>query len=141
MCLILGPVGIYFFLFAGVGILRRKNKDPMKSRARKAFGTLLKSLKEARQPSSTGDMCNMVQEAFRHYLGDKLGMAKGALTFNDVSDTLSKRGVDKGTLDRLRAIFEQCEAGCYAGDAGISDAGSLTEESVHLAKDLEKKLK
>ena len=44
-------------------------------------------------------------------------------------------------LDRLKAIFEECEAGRYAGNAGLSDAVSLTEQSARLAKDLEKKLK
>jgi hypothetical protein len=113
----------------------------MKVRARKAFGTLSKSLKEARQSTSSGKTCDMVQDAFRNYLGDKLGLPKGALTFNDVKDTLSGRGVDQGALDRLKGIFEECEAGRYAGNAGLSDAVSLTEQSARLAKDLEKKLK
>jgi hypothetical protein len=141
MCLILGPPIFYFFLFTGAGIVRRKNKDPMKARARKAFGTLTKSLKEACGSSSVDNTCNMVQDAFRQYLGDKLCMPKGALTFNDVSDTLAARGVDQETLDRLRALFEICEAGSYAGNAGISDAASLAEQGVQLSKDLEAKLK
>ncbi|MBW1901535.1 MAG: hypothetical protein JRJ20_07855, partial [Deltaproteobacteria bacterium] len=57
------------------------------------------------------------------------------------SDTLAVRGVDQGTLDRLKAFFETCEAGSYAGNAGISDAASLAEQGVQLSKDLEKKLK
>ncbi len=139
--LILGPPVFYLLLFTGVGILRRRNKDPMKARARKAFGTLEKSLKEARRSSSAGKTCDMVQDAFRCYLGDKLGVPQGALTFNDVKDTLAGRGVDQDALDGLKGIFEKCEAGRYAGNAGISDVVSLTEQSVRLAKDLEKKLK
>ncbi len=141
ICLVLGTPVFYFFLFTGAGIVRRRNKDPMKARARKAFGTLAKSLKEARGSSSVDNTCNMVQDAFRQYLGDKLCMPKGALTFNDVSDTLAVRGVDQGTLDRLKALFETCEAGSYAGNAGISDAASLAAQGVRLSKDLEKKLK
>jgi hypothetical protein len=139
--LILGPPVFYFFLLAGTGVVRRRNRDPMKARARKAFGTLTKSLKEARGSSSVDNTCNMVQDAFRHYLGDKLCMPKGALTFNDVSDALAARGVDQGTLERLKTLFETCEAGSYAGNAGISDAASLADQGLRLSKELERKLK
>ncbi|MBW2142804.1 MAG: protein BatD [Deltaproteobacteria bacterium] len=141
MCLILCPPACYFFLFTGAGILRRRNKDPMKARARKAFGTLAKSLRAARGSSSVDNTCNMVQDAFRQYLGDKLCMPKGALTFNDVKDTLAARDVDPDTLDQLKVLFETCEASSYAGNTGISDAASLAEQGVRLSKDLEKKLK
>jgi len=141
MCLILGPPVFYFFLFAGAGIVRRRNKDPMNARARKAFGALAKLLKEAHGSSSVDNTCNMVQDAFRQYLGDKLCMPRGALTFNDVNDVLAARGVDQGTLDRLKALFEACEAGSYSGNSDISDTASLAEQGVQLSKDLERKLK
>jgi len=113
----------------------------MKARARKAFGLLTRSLKEAQGPSSSVHSCDMVQDAFRHYLGDKLRMPKGALTFNDVKEKLKAKGLDRGTLDRLRVFLERCEAGRYAGNAGSSDGASLAEQGTLLAKDLEKKLK
>ena len=81
------------------------------------------------------------QNAFRHYLGDKLDMAKGALTFNDVKDTLANKGIDQETLGRLNDLFEACEAGRYAGDVGTFDISSITGQGIQLAKDLEKKLK
>jgi hypothetical protein len=68
-------------------------------------------------------------------------MPKGALTFNDVKESLRAKGLDQGTLDRLKALFERCEAGRYAGIGGSSDASSMAEQGILLAKDLEKKLK
>ncbi len=141
ICLFVGPPLCYVLLLTGVGLVRKRNADPMKARARKAFGRLARSLKEAQGAPTSAHTCDMVQDAFRHYLGDKLRMPKGALTFNDVKEALKAKGLDQGTLDRLKALFERCEAGRYAGIAGSSDASSIAEQGILLAKDLEKKLK
>ena len=68
-------------------------------------------------------------------------MAKGALTFNDAKDTLEGKGVDPDILDRLKDLFDQCEAGRYAGGTGLSDGASICEQSLRLAKVLEKQLR
>jgi hypothetical protein len=141
ICLFVGPPLCYVLLLTGVGLVRKRNADPMKARARKAFGRLTGSLKEARGAPTSGHTCDMVQDAFRHYLGDKLRMPKGALTFNDIKEVLKAKGLDQSTLDRLKALFERCEAGRYAGIGGSSDASSIAEQGISLAKDLEKKLK
>jgi hypothetical protein len=140
-CFILGPPLCYVLLFTAVGFVRKRNADPLKTRARKAFGRLSRALKEAQGAASTAHMCNLVQDAFRHYLGDKLSIPKGAITFHDVKEVLASRGMDQGTLDRLKGLFERCEAGRYAGNARRSDEASLAEQGILLAKDLEKKLK
>jgi hypothetical protein len=140
LCLFVGPPLCYVLLLSGVALIRKRNADPMKARARKAFGRLERSLKQA-QSSPASTACDMVQNAFCHYLGDKLRMPKGALTFNDVKEVLRAKGLDQGTLDRLKALFERCEADRYAGIGGSSDAFSIAEQGILLAKDLEKKLK
>ena len=138
---ILGPPLCYVLLFTAVGLVRKRNADPMKTRAKKAFGRLSRSLKEAEGAASTAHTCDLVLDAFRHYLGDKLSIPKGAITFHDVKETLASRGLDQGTLDRLKGLFERCEAGRYAGNAGRSDGAYLAEQGFLLAKDLEKTLK
>ncbi len=141
ICLFAGPPLCYILLLSGVALIRKRNADPMKARARKAFGCLEKSLKQVQGSPTSAHTCDMVQDAFRHYLGDKLRMPKGALTFNDVKEVLTAKGLDQATLDRLKALFERCEAGRYAGKGGSSDASLLAEQGILLAKDLEKKLK
>jgi hypothetical protein len=140
-CLFVGPPLCYVLLLTGVGIVRKRNADPMKTRAKKAFGRLARSLEEAQRAPTSAHSCDVVEDAFRHYLGDKLRMPKGALTFNDVKETLESKGMDQETLDRLKALFERCEVGRYAGDAGSSGGAALTEQGILLAKDLEKKLR
>ena len=140
-CLFVGPPLCYILLFTGVALVRKRNADPMKAQARKAFGRLTRSLKEAQDSPTSAPACDMVQDAFRHYLGDKLRMPRGALTFNDVKEELKEKGLDQDILNRLKALFERCEAGRYAGIGGSSDASSIAEQGILLAKDLEKKLK
>jgi len=141
LCLTLVPPVFYVLLFSGVNMLRRRNVDPLKSRARKAYGRLTKALKDARGVSSAGESYGIILEAFRNYLGDKLGLPKAALTFKDVKDPLAAKGVHKDELEQLKALFEKCEAGRYAGNAGRTDAVTLTDQSVRMVKELEKKLR
>ena len=141
ICLTTLPPIAYFLLLAGIGIARRRSADPFAARARKAYGNLTKSLKDARRAHSSGQVHDIVLDAFRNYLGDKLRMPKGALTFNDVKDKLATKGMDAVILDQLKELFETCEAGCYAGASCLSDAVSITEKGLNLAKNLEKKLK
>jgi hypothetical protein len=141
ICLFAGPPLCYVLLLSGIALIQKRNADPMKARARKAFGRLERSLKQAQGSPTSAPACDMVQDAFRHYLGDKLRMAKGALTFNDVKEALKAKGLDQGTLDRLKALFERCEAGRYAGIERSFEASSIAKQGILLAKDLEKKLK
>ncbi len=141
MSLLILPSVAYLALLAGTGFLRRRNSDPLKIRAKKAYGNLVKSLKHARRTASAREKCDIVLNAFRNYLGDKLRMSGGTLTYNDVKDRLAAKGVGHGILVELKELFEKCEAGRYAGAASITDAGQLTEQGLQLAKDLEKKLK
>jgi hypothetical protein len=141
ICLFVGPPLCYVLLLSGIALIRKRNADPMKARARKAFGRLTRSLKEAQGSPASAPVCNMIQDAFRHYLGDKLRMPRGALTFNDVKEALEEKGLDQDTLNRLKALFERCEAGSYAGIEGSSNTSSIAEQGILLAKDLEKKLK
>ena len=141
ICLFVGPPLCYVLLLIGIGLVRKRNADPMKAQARKAFGRLARSLKAAQGSHTSAYTCDMVQDAFRHYLGDKLRMPKGALTFNDVKEVLKAKGLDQLTLDRLKALFERCEAGRYAGIEGNFDEPSIAKQGMLLAKELEKKLK
>ncbi len=140
-CLLVGPPAVCLLLLAGTTLVRRRKADPLKTRARKAYGALVRSLKAARHASSGGDSCDLILRGFQSYLGNRLRVSTGALTFNDVRDKLAAEDIDPGVLERLRILFEKCEAGRYAGTLGISDAVSLAEEAILLAKDLEKKLK
>ena len=141
MGIMLVPPVMFMLLLSATGVIRRRNADPLKAAARKAYRTLTKALQDARSTASAEASCERVLDVFRNYLGDKLRMPGGALIFNDVKDRLAAEGVDPASLEQLKTLFHTCEAGQYAGTAGLSDAASITEQAIKIAKKLEKRLK
>jgi hypothetical protein len=137
------PPVIYIVLLLGHVWKRKRYADPAALRARRAYGRLLKGLKEAhRHRGASGKCYETILNAFRQYLGDKLDMPGGALTFHDVQKSLEAKELDDPLIKRLEDIFDRCEAGRYAG--GLSDKAdpsTLIEQSERLAKSLEKNLR
>ncbi|MCP4681146.1 MAG: protein BatD [Desulfobacterales bacterium] len=136
--LIVIPHVLYLFLFSGMYIVRRKNADPGAARAKKAGAILIKAIKDTRK---TGPARDIILKAFRTYLGDKLAMPSGAITFKDVDSRLKEKGVGRKTLDTLQDLFRQYEADRYAGNSGAADPGSVLKQSLVLAHKLERKLR
>ena len=113
---------------------RRREADPGKVRSRKALGQLQRDLKHAADP-------NAVLEVFRRYLGGKLGVTSGALTFRDVSSPLEAKGVETEILHGIRELFEECEASRYAGGGSANDVSTVGSKALDLARALERRLK
>jgi hypothetical protein len=135
------PPGVYLMLLFSVITVRKRNVDPLAMRAKKAYRTLLADLKTAGHKASGQETTDIILNALRNYLGDKLRMPPGALLFNDVRDLLAEKGVTKDALENLKNIFEQCEASRYAGTSHNSDIASLSEQVLNITKQLEKILK
>ncbi len=136
------PPFLYLLLLTGALLYRKRNADPMKNRAKKSYRALVDSLKKARKSGSGADeTAEVVLAAFREYLGAKLRLSSGAITFRDVREHLVKRNIDEGIIERLRNIFECCEAGRYTGNNLVSDRGSIIEQGLALAQELEKVLR
>jgi hypothetical protein len=139
--LVFSPPLVYILLLTGVTINRKRNSDPLKVLSRKAFGNLKKALEKA-ESASPDEVCELVLDSFRAYLGVKLKMPSGgAVTFGDVKQELESSGVETDIIERLKTMFDSCEAGRYAGDITFKDNSSLINEAVSIARYLEKRLK
>lgn len=139
--LVFSPPLVYILLLAGITINRKRNSDPLKVQSRKAFGNLKKALEKA-ESASPGEVCELVLDSFRVYLGLKLKMPSGGTaTFADVKQELESSGVEPEIIERLKMMFESCEAGRYAGDITFKDSSSLINEGMSIARYLEKGLK
>jgi hypothetical protein len=134
------PPALYLILFSGMMIVRRRRADPLASRGRKAWPHLVRALRKAQSVDSGGMATEIILNAFRDYLGDKLRIPSAALTFNDVKMPLKEKGVSRDNLDRLETVFIKCEAGRYAGNQGSCDASAMINEALSLARDLKRKL-
>lgn len=134
------PFLAYVVFLVGTTAVRRRRADPAAIAARRALRELTRALKPLRGGTAGADASGEVLEALRAYLGRKLRVPGAALTYRDVEGALGERGVAAETLDALRALFEQCEAGRYAGGTAGGDA-SLPERAMALAKELERSLR
>jgi hypothetical protein len=139
--LILGPPFMFAILFTGASINRKRNGDPLRVLSRKAFGKLQKALKSA-ESAPPDRVCEMVLDIFREYLGVKLQLPSGgAITFSDAKQNLESLGIEQDIIDKLKGIFESCEAGRYAGNITFKNSSSLINDAASIAADLEKRLK
>ena len=121
--------------------MQRRAADPAGREAKQAYRVFARELKkllaDAEEPQA------VVLGALRQYLGSKLRLASGTVTFVDVESPLSERGVSADTLAELQRLFEQCEAGRYAAGAArgkTDDPSALAERAVEVARKLEPNL-
>ena len=83
-----------------------------------------------------------VLEALRHYLGSRLRLSPGALTFSDVNDALLARRVDSDAIERLKGLFDKCEASRYTGTAESNDnPTTVVERTINLVREIEGSLR
>ena len=147
--LIFLPPLTYAGLLAFVVFSRRRDSDPAQRLARQAFRALSKDLKAIdvkgmdTVPSvDAAEQDAALLQALRQYLGNRVGLAPGALTFADVEQRLTERGVDRGLIQILNNLFERCEAGRYAGGTLGGQTGTETARQIRdAAEKLEQSLK
>ena len=134
--LIFVPPLAYGGLFAFVVVAKKRYGDPRQRRAREAFKKLKKALDGAEEiaPGDDARADAALLEAVRHYLGDRLGLASGALTFADAERELSARGVSPEISAEWSKLFERREAGRYAG-GGLSGATGETARAIRSASE------
>jgi hypothetical protein len=137
------PLG-YGGLWAFIVVARRRGADPTGRRARRAHRDFTRRLQalDSQHPTNTGGIHSHLLDALRAYLGARLQLPPGALTFADVAAALQQRGIAGQTVEDLRRLFEQCEAGRYAGGMQAADEPSkMTGRARHAAARLEQELR
>jgi len=143
--LLLGPPLAHLILLAAAATARKRSADPLAILSRKAYGEFRSRIKTAPregQAAGDGQWCAAVLDAVQTYLGAKLRSASGALTFADVEAPLAGKGVDPETLQALKELFAQCEAGRYAGGAGSgADPEAVIRRAASVVKKMERVLR
>jgi len=139
------PPMAYAGLLTGVFIRRRQGANPEQRRRRKAYAALCHSLAglEKRAPATGGAMAGIeTLDAFRAYLGAKLGLTAGALTYGDVRGPLAAHGATEQTLAAIQTVFEEGMACQYAGGQASAEMTlRLLRQARELGAALEKELR
>ncbi|MEW6355424.1 MAG: BatD family protein [Planctomycetota bacterium] len=133
------PPLAYVVLLVTTTVARRRAADPGAVRARRAYRELAKALMEA-QRGRREDSHAAALEAMRQYLGCKLRLPPGALTFADAEAALASRHVDDETIQSMDKFFRECEAGRYGG-MSAADPAAVIAHAMELGRKLERKLK
>jgi hypothetical protein len=137
-----GPPLTYFVLLGFTAFARRR-EDPGRQRARRAFRDLSERLEGLRSNDGRASTFHAeLLQALRQYLGSRLDLPPGALTFQEVERRLREKNIDEGLLQDLRGLFERCEAGRYGGTtAADSQPSADVEQALDVAGRIERSLK
>jgi len=138
--LILPPVA-FLIMFTTTTVLRKRQEDPAGLAAKKAYTRFEKALKHIRTQDDPGQAYTALAEALKIYLGRKLRLAAGALTYGDVEKRLTDTGVDSEILTALKTVIDRCEACRYAGADHMESIESTLDLAKVTAEKLEKHLK
>ncbi len=125
---------LVFFGFSGIRFLQSR-ENPTERRAKRAYARWL-----AVAASMSPERPDEILAAMREYLGARLNLAPGALTYQDVQQRLAQSGVKGNALDRLQTVFGRCEAGRYAG-ATFGSSEDLPADAQTVMADIEEKLR
>jgi hypothetical protein len=125
---------LIYFVLLGFGWLRNAGlADPAAAASRRACGRCMGMIDAAEK---SDDALSGVLDALRQYLGAKLRMTGDALTFGDVQEPLTSRGVGNELLDELKDLFARCEESRYAG-GGSLDGATACRRARELVRKLE----
>jgi hypothetical protein len=83
-----------------------------------------------------------LDQVLRAYLGDRLHLNPGALTFRDAQGLLTEAGADPKTLEELERLFALCETYRFTVDYNESaDAKQIVHGANRIVKAVERNLK
>lgn len=130
MALLVLPPLMYFGLLGALILRRRMQGSQQERRSSGAFRRLCAALDQAaRNNPAAGDLL----ELLRDYCADRLLLRRESITLGDITAALRARAVTAPALENLRKIYEQCEAGKYAGAGGARPVAAEFMQAVREA--------
>ena len=135
--------------FIGGGVLlatlfgEKKHHIHRTAKAARAYKIFRKNAAHiTRGPSMKSEIYSELDRVLRVYLGDRLHLNPGALSFRDARIQLAAFGADTQTLEDLQALFTRCEA--YRFTTAHNEPGNakqILRNAIRIVKSIERKLK
>ena len=92
--------------------------------------------------SMKSEIYENLDRVLRAYLGDRLHLNPGALTYREAEELLAKAGADSQTLEELKNLFALCEAYRFTTDYNVTtDAKQIVHNANRIVKAVERNLK
>ncbi|MDF7798154.1 BatD family protein [Pontiellaceae bacterium B1224] len=112
------------------------------AKAARAFKIFRKNAKHIYSHSMKCEIYGDLDEVLRAYLGDRLHLTPGALSYRDAEACLMKAGADFQTLEELKKLFALCEAYRFTTNYDEpGDARQIVREATRIVKTVENSLK
>ena len=143
---ILSYIGIIASFLTMLAVFHRRakmNADVVSKRGRRAGKEATKRLKQARKLLRSHEAGPFYEETMRALLGyvaDKLNMPMTHLTKENVSEALTKRGVDETIIRQYMEVLESCEFARFAPGDPIATMDKIYESASQAINDLNKNL-
>ncbi len=120
---------------------RLYQKNAAALRRKKAFKSAGKKLKNVSPTAGAAEFYPQISKVIKEYLGDKLGLAGGALTPQETQVKLEAAGVEEKSLNQLKDLLEECEFCQFASsDQGGENCRQVFKNTQQLLAQLEKRL-
>ena len=132
-----------FISFSLISLLgEKKHHIHRTAKAARAFQVFKKNAAHIHTHSMKSEIYEDLDEVLRAYLGDRLHLTPGALSFRDAEAALIEAGADFQTLEELKKLFALCEA--YRFTTNYDEKGEarkIVREATRIVKTVERKLK
>jgi hypothetical protein len=112
------------------------------AKAARAYKVFRKNAHHIHSHDMKSEIYSDLDQVLRAYLGDRLHLTPGALSFRDAVEKLVQAGASEETLQELKHLFALCEAYRFTTDYNDKgDAGQIIKEANRVIKAVEKSLK
>ena len=138
------PVVLLIFIVIYYRQYIKANADLLAVKSRKASKMARRRLRKAADCMKAGDSEHFYDEmlaALWGYLGDKLKMPTSELNRQNVSETLTDRGIGEEPIARIVALLDECEFAKYAPATVEGGMNKVYEEGVDTINSLEDSFK
>jgi hypothetical protein len=112
------------------------------AKAARAFKIFKKNVHHIHSHGMKSEIYGDLDQVLRAYLGDRLHLIPGALSFRDAEVKLIEAGADKETLEELKHLFAVCESYRFTTKYNEQgDAKQIIRDATRIVRSVEKSLK
>lgn len=133
-------------LFGGISLVslfgEKKHHIHRTAKAARAYKIFRKNALHIHSHQMKSEIYSDLDEVLRAYLGDRLHLTPGALSYRDAKYKLIEAGASEETLKELKTLFALCEAYRFTTDYNEQgDARQIVKDANRIVKTVEKSLK
>ena len=142
LLILLAPPAVVCGISAASLFGEKKHHIHRTAKAARAFRVFRRNVAHIKSHTMKTDIYGDLDECLRAYLGDRLHLIPGALSYRDAELKLVEAGADLHTLEELNKLFALCEAYRFTRDYDEQgNAPDIVREATRIVRSVERNLK